>query len=92
MLAAGDLLLAHCWEDRAIKLSRKACYHGRALGAYSHLPHPQNKGDLVGQGGLDGPSSCNYTSHLLCVWMVQSQAIISVVMPCGSTHSLGGCL
>lgn len=93
--AAGDLLLAHCWEDTAIRLSRKARYHGRALGADSHLPHPQNKEDLVGGVVvvvLDGPSSCNYTSRLLCIWMMQHSTILSNTMPCGSTHSLGGCL
>lgn len=47
---AGDLLLTRCWEDAAIRLSRKAGYHGRALGADGHLPHPQNKGDLVWGG------------------------------------------
>lgn len=89
--ADRNLPFAHCWEDTAIRLSRKARYHGRALGADSHLPHPQNGVDLV-WGRLDGPSSCNYTSRLLCAWKMQHSATTSNAMPCGSTHSLRGCL
>lgn len=57
--AARDLLLPHCWEDAAIRLSRKARYHGRA-----QLLLLQKKKKNLNGAKLSNPEHCG----ALAVW------------------------